>query len=286
VGPGTYKPQVEVQVIETVRANILKPDQALKVQAREDCVDYEGTKRKAGEEWLIRKEGAYLPQVHEKVIETLKAYILTDKKALHVRAKTTFKTDDGSDRKAGSEWLVTNQVTESFIPGVYEEVVREVDLIVLTKSTYCVIKDPVDKNGRPQLGTRTLVKGEKSFFLQPGESLDHDKVDGSIRKAIILAPYEGIWLTATEEFFENQDGKHVKRKPGDVWLFTGPGQYWLPMEARVQQRIRAFLKLDALKLYFFQPGLFFGMLVAVLILLYFFSRMLFASSSPAVKGDL
>jgi len=273
IGPGTYKPLIEVQVVETVRAIILKPDQALKVKARDDCVDYQAHKRKAGEEWLVFKEGAYLPQVSEKALETIQAYILTDKKALHLRAKSTFTGSNEIERKAGSEWIVTNKITESYIPGVYEEVTREVDLIVLTKNTYCIIKDPVDKDGKPQLGTKTLVKGPKSFFLQPGES-----IDGSIRQALVLAPDDAIWVTAVEEFTETVDNVLKKRRPGDVWLICGPGLYWTPIEAQIQKRIKAFLKFEPLSLYFFQPGIFFGVLVIVLLLLYF---LFFRGSSSA-----
>jgi len=283
IGPGTYRPQIEVQVMERVLAIILRPDQALKVKAVDDCLDYQEKKRKAGEEWLVRIEGAYLPQVYEKVVETIQAYILTDKKALHVRAKSTFTTSTGTERKAGSEWLITNQVTESYIPGVYEEVTLQVDLIVLTKSSYCVIKDPVDNNGVPKLGSKTLIKGPKSFFLQPGESLEKEEGTGlTIRKATILAPDDAMWVTAVEEFQETRTNSR-KRLPGDVWLITGPGLYFTPIEARIQKRIKAFLKFEPLNVYFFQPGLFFGVIVVVLILLYF---LIFRSVSGAAPKDL
>jgi len=32
-----------------------------------------------GEEWLIKKVGAYLPGVYEEVLETVDAYVLTEK---------------------------------------------------------------------------------------------------------------------------------------------------------------------------------------------------------------
>jgi len=272
VGPGTYKPQVEVQVLDTIRAIILKPDQALKLQARDECTDYEGRKRKAGEEWLVRKEGAYLPQVNEKVVETIKAYILTDKKAVHIRAKHTFTDSNGVEHKAGSEWLVTSETTESFIPDVYEEVTREVELIVLTKTAYCIIKDPVDEQGKPQLGTRKLVKGEKSFFLRPGELIDGNSQP--IHQARILSPDDGIWVKAKEEFMDVYGGRQVKRKPGDVWLCVGPGQYWTPIEAEVTRQIKAFLRIEPLGLYFFQPGLFFALIFGAIFLLYFLTKFL------------
>jgi major vault protein len=80
-GPGTYIPRVEVQVVEIVKAVIVKPNQALRLKARRECVDSKGSKRYAGEEWLIRDTGAYLPDVDEEVRETVSAFILTDKKS-------------------------------------------------------------------------------------------------------------------------------------------------------------------------------------------------------------
>jgi major vault protein len=76
-GPGTYHPRIEVQVVEIVRAIIIKPNQALRLKARKDCEDHDSVPRKAGEEWLVRTVGAYLPDVHEEVLETVQAIVLT-----------------------------------------------------------------------------------------------------------------------------------------------------------------------------------------------------------------
>ena len=32
-----------------------------------------------GEEWIVQKTGAYLPGAYEEVVETVDAYVLTDK---------------------------------------------------------------------------------------------------------------------------------------------------------------------------------------------------------------
>lgn len=90
-GPGTYSPRVEVSVAEVVRAVVVKPNQALKLRARKETADRDGKKRQAGEEWLHRKAGAYLPGVDEEIVETINAVVLTDKKALHLRATRTFE---------------------------------------------------------------------------------------------------------------------------------------------------------------------------------------------------
>lgn len=47
-GPATYFPRVEVQVAEVVKALIVKDNQALKLRARQACVDRKGVARAAG----------------------------------------------------------------------------------------------------------------------------------------------------------------------------------------------------------------------------------------------
>ncbi|MGD1704511.1 hypothetical protein ACP6PM_32675 [Dapis sp. BLCC M229] len=56
-GPGTYTPRVEVEVIDIVTAKIIKPNQALRLLARQNCIDRQGNRRRAGEKWLVREEG-------------------------------------------------------------------------------------------------------------------------------------------------------------------------------------------------------------------------------------
>jgi len=262
-GRATYYPQVEVEIVATVKATILKSTQALKVRAADDCVDYKGNDRKAGEEWLVKKEGTYLPRVNEEVVETVKAYTLTYKDALHIRAKSTFTDSAGIERKAGTEWLVSSKDTESYIPGVYEEVTKQVQLIVLGAHDYCIIKDPVDDNYKPQLGMRKIIRGHTTFFLKPGEHLE------SMQQSILLGPEDALWITATEEFYDKHGGHNVRRRTGHVWLCCGPGEYWTPLEAKVQMRTKAFLQIEPLGLYFFQPALFFGYILVLLGLLYF-----------------
>merc|ERR1712137_133513 len=144
-GPGTYMPKIEVQVVESVNGIVLSPDQGLKLRARRDCVDASGTKRRAGEEWLFRTVGTYLPAVDEEVVDVVKAFTLTERVALHLRTTRTFSDQLGNARKAGEEWIVTNKDAESYIPGVNEEIVGTVNITVLNNRQYCVILDPLEK---------------------------------------------------------------------------------------------------------------------------------------------
>ncbi len=47
-GPATYLPRVEVQVVEVVKAVIIKDNQALRLRARQACLDRKGIARTAG----------------------------------------------------------------------------------------------------------------------------------------------------------------------------------------------------------------------------------------------
>ncbi len=171
-GPGTYTPRVEVEVIDTVTARIIKPNQALRLLARQNCIDRQGERRRAGEEWLVREEGAYLPGVDEEIVGTFNAYVLTELQALHLKAKRTFTDIFGQQRKAGDEWLVTFADAEIHIPDVYEEVVGEVKITTLSDREWCIVINPIDADGKPQWGRKEVRQGRTSFFLHPGEYLE------------------------------------------------------------------------------------------------------------------
>jgi len=130
-GPGTYYPKVEVQVVEIVKGTTLTTTQGLRLRARRECTDATGIERRTGEEWVYRKAGSYLPGVDEEVVDVINAFVLTDRKALHLRATRTYTDQLGTQRKAGEEWLITNKEAVDYIPDVYEEIVGEVRITVL-----------------------------------------------------------------------------------------------------------------------------------------------------------
>ena len=78
---------------------------------------------------------------------------------------------------------------------VVNQVVGVVNITTMNNRQYCVIMDPVDGDGKPQLGKKKLVKGEKSFFLMPGERLEK-----GIQNVFVLGENEGLILRATESF--------------------------------------------------------------------------------------
>jgi major vault protein len=232
-GPGTYIPNVAVQVVEVVKSIIVHENSALKLRARLAFVDRANHRHEAGEEWLWRSTGAFLPDVHEEVLGVVHAHVLTDKKAVHLKALATFKDAFGKRRAAGDEWLVTIDQAPTHIPDVHEKVVGEVSITTLTNRQYAVIRDPIVNNVQ-HFGQKVLRKGECSFFLNPGERLE-----SGIQNVIVLGEEEALLLTATEDF---KDG-NVERKAGHRWMVYGASDYIPPIEVNILEK-RKMIPLD------------------------------------------
>lgn len=238
-GPASYKPRIEVDVKEKISAVIIEKDHGIKVQARNGFTDSEGVVRKSGEEWLIRKAGAFLPHVEERVLGVIAPQFLIQTRALHLRAAQTFTDTYGQDRKAGEEWLVTSEMAELHLQDVCEELVGTVNLTCLGSLQFCVVLDPVDKNHKNQYGARELRKGESTFFLQPGEHLE-----GGIQSVHVLNADEALLLLCKEAFTDNdaKDGQ-IQRTPGDQWMIHGPCDYIPLVQVEVVEK-RTSIPLD------------------------------------------
>eukprot|EP00045_Choanoeca_perplexa_P012354 m.134508 g.134508 ORF g.134508 m.134508 type:complete len:850 (-) comp15975_c0_seq1:295-2844(-) len=232
-GPGTYTPRVDEEVVERVQSTIIMPNQALKLRALKECKDRLGNSHVVGEEYLIKEVGAYLPGVYEEVLEIVNAHVLTDKDALHMRALRSFTDEFGNKRKTGEEWLITQADADTHIPSVYSEVLENVSVTALSNRQYAIILNPVDKEGRAQLGAKRLIKGPATFFLQPGEELEK-----GVQEVYILGEDEGLILRATERFTD-EFAKPVERKPGDRWMIRGSTEYTPPVQVEVLQKRKA-----------------------------------------------
>jgi major vault protein len=140
---GTYTPRKEVSVEQQIAATVIGLNQAIRMSAKKELTDSMGQRRVTGENWLVKQSGAYLPLAYETVVNIENAYVVTDRKALHLRALKTFTDDFGQARNNGDEWLVTKEQTETHILNVYEQLVAVVDIMTLNSRQYCVILNPV-----------------------------------------------------------------------------------------------------------------------------------------------
>jgi len=114
------------------------------------------------------------------------------------------------------------------IPDIYETVVGEINITILNNRQYAVVVDPVDSKGVPQLGKRELRRGECTFFLQPGESLEN-----GIQNVYVLGAEEALLLRAKEEF---TDESKVLHQPGDRWMVYGPCDFIPDVQVEVVER--------------------------------------------------
>ncbi len=67
IGPGYYVPRQEVEVVRTINKTIIDKNSALRIRAFRKCQDYLGNSRLAGEEWLVKECGLYLPTCSEEI---------------------------------------------------------------------------------------------------------------------------------------------------------------------------------------------------------------------------
>ena len=257
VGPGTYIPRVEEEPYKLVKAQVVRKNEALRLRAAVDFTDRTGVARIAGDEWLMKTTGSYMPDVNEKVVNVVKGIVLTPTTAIHLRATETHDDVFGKRRHSGDEWLVSLAETPVYIPDVSEVLVGTVRITTLTNRQYCIVRNPVGEDGLPQLGKRELRKGDRSFFLHPGEVLD----DGGIRDVYVLGEDEALLLRAIQPYTveaaegegegddsdsdSDSDSEKEKKKktktykPGDRWMINGPREFIPSIEVEVLERRRA-----------------------------------------------
>lgn len=112
-----------------------------------------------------------------------------------------------------------------------------------------MIINPFDKTtGKNKLGQKALIKGEKSFFLMPGEL-----IEDRIKDINLLENHEALLLRAnaeTEVSVNDKDEKtgkitNIKKivKAGDIWMEYGPTEYIPPLEVEILER-RKLIPLD------------------------------------------
>lgn len=158
-------PRVEVKIAAYIEPIIISSNHALKVRALRETKDHKGLDREAGEEWLIRDQGFYIPAIDEQVVSIVDGQIINQSTALLLQAKQTYKDIYGKVRKAGEQWLVTSEDSSIHILDVYEQFIEKKYRTILRDDEFCYILNPVDEKGQNQLGKKVLKTGPQSFFV-------------------------------------------------------------------------------------------------------------------------
>lgn len=226
-GPIVYIDQIEITVIKVIKAEIITLNTALRVVAKKDFVDRTQVKRITGEEWLIRKEGSYIPSAEEEIVKLEKAIILSNMIGIIIEASSSFVDIYGVNRRPGETWLLTSKETSIHIIDVNERLKSIINRTVLSKDDYCYIKNPYnDKLKKNEYGKVIVKTGEDSFFLKPDEVL----LEGKIFKKRVLSKDLALLVLCNQEF---TDENQVIRRPGERWLVKGPCSYVPPVEVKI-----------------------------------------------------
>ncbi|KAK7198059.1 major vault protein [Novymonas esmeraldas] len=228
-GPQTYIPRVEVRIEEEVKATVIQPNTAVLLQATVNFTDRSGVQRVAGEKWLVRTLGAYLPSVEETVLSLARGTMLSDTKALHLSAVRGFVDVYGTTRRAGEQWLVTVKDAAVHILDAYEVKMADVAAVSLSAKEYAVIHNPVDAEGRNRFGETLVRHGECTFFLQPGEAMPR-----SVEQVLVVGTEEALLLEAVCACGEGAEA----RQPGSRWLLRGPCEYTPANEVKLLEHRR------------------------------------------------
>jgi major vault protein len=115
--------------------------------------------------------GFYIPGIDEQVVQIVEGKIINETTALLLEAKQTFTDIYDTERKAGEQWLITNENSSFHILDVYENFIETKMITILREDEFCYILNPKDDKGQNQLGKKILATGPKSFFVQPGEEI-------------------------------------------------------------------------------------------------------------------
>lgn len=236
-GPGYYIPRQEEIIIRRISRIVIEKNSALRLRANRKCVDSSNIERLAGDEWLVKTTGSYLPTYSEEVVGLVKAVVLDENKALHLLGLYDFTDDLGIKRKAGEEWILTSQDCKSHIVDIFERNCGIENRIILGPNDYCIITNPYDPKTRKNiLGSFKHVKGEGSFFLYPGEKI----LGGNIQNVIILTQQESLLVQARELYVDEHGDKY---KPGTKWMINGPLRFIPPIEVEIIET-RSVIPLD------------------------------------------
>jgi major vault protein len=249
-GPTSYLPRREARVVDVVESVVIGANQGVYMRATIEHVDCDGVTRLPGERWLRRLDGggAVMPGLHEtmerKVVEGI---VLQDGVALHLRAQRSFRDPAASgERHAGQEWLLTVDDAPVHVPHPYEEIVARERVVTLRANQYCIVADPIDEaTGRHRFGEFEVVRGERSFFVQPGCAL----VGDTVHECLVLGHDQAVELLVQLSFVDTEHGNGVERVPGTLYRVYGPCQFFQPvMHARITRHLRAALTIESLHL--------------------------------------
>lgn len=212
---GAYLPGAYEEVVEIVNAIVLTEKVALHMRAEQTFTDFMGTKRKNGEEWLIKMSDteSHIPDVFETVVGIVDVTTLTSRQyciVINPFDETTGKNKLGSKKLVKGEasfFLRPGEKLEAGIQDVY--VLGEDEGLILKATEACV-----DEEGRERKpGDKWKIRGPCDYV--PTVSV----VVHAKRRAIALDENEGIYV-------RNMKTGQVRSICGETYMLTQDEELW------------------------------------------------------------
>ncbi|CAF3898323.1 unnamed protein product [Rotaria magnacalcarata] len=156
-GPATYIPRKEISVEEQVRAIIIGPNQAIRLSARKEITDRAGQRRVTGEEWLVKKTGAYLPLVHVSI------FILGEDEGIILRCAEAFHDQQANtDRNPGDRWMIRGPI--EYIPPTQVQVAIRRKAIPLDENEGIYVRDTKTGRVRAVIGETYMLTQDEELW--------------------------------------------------------------------------------------------------------------------------
>jgi len=192
---------------------VVAPNTALRLRAVRDF-----EQKKAGDEWLFKGPGTYIPRVDVQVVEIVRAIIIKPNEALRLRARRPTAT-----RKAGQEWLV--RVPGAYLPDVDEEVRETVKAYILTPQKALqleALETFIDvRESKRNVGEQWLVTHMDASTHIPDV---YERVVGEVPVTTLTSRQFCVVLDPVDpNGTRNQLGKRELRK-GETSFFLNPGE--------------------------------------------------------------
>jgi len=191
---------------------VVAPNTALRLRAVRDVED-----KKAGDEWLFKGPGTYIPRVEVQVVEIVRAIIIKPNEALRLKARRPT-----ASRKAGEEWLI--RVPGAYLPDVDEEVRETVKAYILTaqRALHLEALDSfTDVRGtKRNVGEQWLVTVNDASIHIPDV---YERVVGEVNVTTLTSRQYCVVLDPVDHSGRNQLGKRELRK-GETSFFLNPGE--------------------------------------------------------------
>ncbi|KAF5218546.1 hypothetical protein C3747_283g12 [Trypanosoma cruzi] len=206
---------------------ILTSKEAIIVRALEDHTTTEEftgktVQRIAGEQWLVKGPGAYVPRVDEEVLRRVVPLLLSANEYIQLCAMADFKEPDGTARRVGEKWNLLTQGV--FFPGPYtkqEPVKKGITLSPTLALHVRAVHSFYDTRFGIQrcLGDRWLVTHDEVALFLPTEDEDPE----TTVPLTIVGQQQYCILLRTVQDGVVHDGKRKLLK-GPCSFFLKPGE--------------------------------------------------------------